>query len=132
MNKDKIIEELKAALALSQNKPIGKWSDKAKVLSEAKKHRSKQEWRIKSIRSYDAAKILGCMGEATAHMTKERKATKVPAGFWDVKQNVLDDAKKSRNKREWRVRSCTAYQKASNNGWLKEVTFRSKKDLVVS
>jgi hypothetical protein len=121
----KYVEGLEAIVMQlrSKKKPTGKWSDKAKVLAKAKKFKTKQEWRTKSLKSFEAAKILGYLDEACAHMKKERKATKVPAGFWDVKENTLNDARKYPDKREWRIKSGTAYQKASNNGWLKDITF---------
>lgn len=110
----------------AKKKKSGKWSDKLRILAEAKKYNSKHEWRIKSTKSYEAAKILGYFDAACAHMTTERKPDKVPAGYWDVKENILKDARKYRNKREWRLKSGTAYQKASNNGWLKDIVFKRK------
>ena len=126
--KDKLIKELEQLRATvvqlrSKRKPTGKWSDKTKVLAKARKYKTKQEWRTKALKSYEAAKILGYLEEACAHMKQERKPTKVPAGYWDVKENVLNDAKMYHDKRDWRIKSGTAYQKASNNGWLNDIVF---------
>ena len=70
---------------------------------------------------------MGYINEACAHMNTKRKSDKVPAGYWDIKENFLNDVKKYNNKREWRTNSKVAYQKASNNGWLNEIKRQESK-----
>lgn len=101
--------------------PNGFWQDKKNVIANARKFKTKHEWRVNSQLAYNVANIMGYMKEATAHMDKNRKSTKVPEGFWDIKENVFADRKKYKTKKSWRIKSMVAYQKASNNGWLDEI-----------
>lgn len=45
-----------------------------------------------------------------------------PKGYWDIKENVLNEAKKYETKKEWDSMSTSSYQAAYRNGWVGECT----------
>ena len=54
---------------------------------------------------------------------KERK----PAGYWDVKENCIKDAKKYETRKKWQKNSGGAYNAARRNKWLDECYKHMKK-----
>lgn len=45
---------------------------------------------------------------------------KPPYGYWNIKRNVINDAKKYKKRTEWKYSSPGAYQSARRNNWLDE------------
>lgn len=45
---------------------------------------------------------------------------RVPNGHWDIKGNVIDEARRHSNRTQFRKLSSTAYKKAKSHGWLDE------------
>lgn len=44
-----------------------------------------------------------------------------PSGYWDIKENVIEESKKYKSKSEFQKKCSSAYRKALDNGWLKEM-----------
>lgn len=85
-------------------------------LNEAIKYNTVKLWQIKSQSSYNAAKKNGWFNECTKHMITTRK----PAGFYDIKKNVIKEAKKYSNIKQWQIGGSASYQGAKRNGWFEE------------
>lgn len=75
----------------------------------------KNEWRKKYKKSYDAARRNGWIEKCSTHMKSGRKK---PA-YW-TKDKCIIDAKKYKTKKEWAIKSGSAYNTARKYGWLKE------------
>jgi len=96
--------------------PKGKWSNKGKVLADAKKFLSRSAWQKASVGAYEAAKKNGWFDEATAHMTRPDMTQK-----W-TKAAVKKEAKKYKFKSDFNNNAVGAYEAAKNNGWFDDVT----------
>ena len=98
-------------------KPTVKWTKEA-ILEDAKKYRSKIEWK-KNSNGYNAALKRGIIKEACSHMEVlwEKKWTK---------EAILEDAKKYNSRMEWHKNS-TGYYVAVLNGWLDEACRHMKR-----
>jgi superfamily II DNA or RNA helicase len=85
----------------------------------AKKYKFKEEFKKFDRNAYDAARTInnkkpGFMNMICSHMIKLR----IP-NFWTF-ENCKEDALKYKKRNEWRLNSGSAYQKASQKGWLDE------------
>jgi hypothetical protein len=109
------IDECSAHM-IGLNKPKGYWNIKENVMAEAKKYNTKKEWKKNSRGSYNSSKKNGWIDECSAHMIEARK----PRGYWNIKENVMADAKKYNTKKEWDKNSSASYRNASKNGWIDE------------
>jgi predicted GIY-YIG superfamily endonuclease len=94
-----------------------KWTKE--VCSElAAKFTSKSEFRSNYPGAYQAAsKIKGFINEITNHMTESNK----PVGYWDIKENCLNEARKYKSRKEFNEKSQHAYEKSRLNGWLDSI-----------
>jgi hypothetical protein len=45
---------------------------------------------------------------------------KKPFGYWNIKENCLNEAKKFTNKTQWMIKSSGSYKSAERNNWIKE------------
>ena len=95
-------------------KPNGSWS-KAECILEAKKFKTKTEWRKKSASSYVIAKRNGWLDECSVNL----KALRKHEGY--SKEEILSDAQKYKTKKEWRSSSLT-YFVAQRKGMLDEAS----------
>jgi hypothetical protein len=100
------------------NKPRGYWDSKENVIAEAKKYNTKTEWRKNSSRSYHSSWKNGWDDECTAHMITTFK----PNGYWNIKENVMAEAKKYKSRAEWTKNSMSSYRNALDNEWIDECT----------
>ncbi len=102
-------------------KPNGYWT-KENILAEAKKYNTPREWKKGSSTSYSTSFKFGWFEESTAHMDVFKRK---PSGYWDIKENVLNDAKKHNTKSKWgtgKNANLAAYNSAKKNGWFEEAT----------
>jgi hypothetical protein len=106
-------EEATAHMTKIHGSRSWKWTKEA-VLADAKKYKSKSEWR-KSSRAYQMAHRQGWLDEACQHMTELWQAK------WD-KEAVIADAKKYQSRTIWEESSSGAYASAKRNGWYEEAT----------
>jgi superfamily II DNA or RNA helicase len=90
------------------------WS-KEKCIKDAKKYKSRKEWRKKSSSAYSSAYRNGWLEECCRHMI--RLVNKIKRF---TKELCIKDANKYKTRTEWFKKSQSAYSKAWNNGWLEE------------
>ena len=95
---------------------LKKYTDK-QIISNAKKYKSKIDWKNKSPNLYSAAIRRNLIKNATIHMTRPL-SHKIK---W-IKEIVLKDAKKYNSKSEWRKNSNSSYNSARKNGWFAKAT----------
>lgn len=98
------------------NKPNGYWT-KEKCLNEAKKYKTKVDWKKNNTASYMAAHKKGWYHEIIkiCGIVDIRKST----GYW-TKEKCLNEAKKYKTLGEWYRNSTSSYNKANKNNWHKE------------
>lgn len=92
-----------------------KWT-KENVLIEALKYNSQKEWVKGSNGSVQWARKNKIMDICTAHMVSVRNK----AGYWQIKENVLNEALKHNNIKKWQTISSASYSSAKKNGWFEE------------
>lgn len=97
------------------NKPEGYWT-KEMCVEEALKYKTVREWNKNSSGSYSYAGKYGWLDECKKHMGDKHKEN----GFWLIKENVIKDALKYTNHKEWRLNSGSAEYSARIYGWLGE------------
>ena len=97
-------------------KDFGYWNVIEHCIEESKKYSTITELKIKS---------NGCYSSVLKHHweiecfpdLKKRK----PNGYWDIKENCIEEAKKYRNLREFQKCAYGAYKCAKNNNWIEEI-----------
>lgn len=109
-------------LPKTQNVPNKYWNDKNNVIREAKKYKTRGEFRNKSCGAYRAAIKYGYIDEFTWLSRKKN----VPNGHWQNKENVINEARKYKNRWEFQKNSAGAYQSASLHNWLDEIDWFEK------
>ena len=92
-------------------------------MQEKSKYNSLGEWRRAAPLVYASAKGKGILdqicdkfGWTIKHKTKPNK----PIGFWNVKENCLEDAKQFKTKASWVKNNSSPCISARKNGWLDE------------
>ncbi len=88
----------------------GYWT-KEICITDAKKYKTRSEWRLKSGSGMEAARVKGWINDCCAHMENRFKFTK---------KLCIEDAKKYKIRSEWHLKSSGAYGAASRYGWLDE------------
>lgn len=84
--------------------------------AEAKKYKTKLEFRTNSNAAYNKAEKMKWLKEITQHMTELKK----PNGFWTL-EKCIDEAKKSKSYIEFQSNSSSAYGASLKNGWLEKI-----------
>jgi hypothetical protein len=85
---------------------------------DAKKHMTRSAWKEANAGAYKAARGLGFLDTVCAHMDLACR----PAGWWKVKQHVLDSAGKFQTLQMWNEAETSAVQAARRDGWIEEAT----------
>lgn len=98
--------------------PNGYWDIKENVITSARKYETITAWEKAAGRAVALARSNGWFEEATAHMTRAQK----PAGYWQVKENVLASAREYETISAWQKACPAAYHSARKNGWHEEAT----------
>ena len=95
-----------------------KWTTE-RIYDEAKKYRSRNEWRRCSVGSYTRAGIIGIREDVcrAAGLGKPNK----PCGFWNNKDNVLNEARKYKTKIDFARGSASAYCAAVKHKYIDEI-----------
>lgn len=96
-------------------KPNGYWTKK-RVIEDAKKYKTRTEWRKNSSSAATMATRNGWFEAATSHMR-----LLVDHGKW-TKQAVLKEAKKFKTKSEWGRAKNGSYGAALKHGWVDEAS----------
>jgi hypothetical protein len=99
-----------------KSKLPGYWS-KENVLAEALKYTNEKEWRKFGGASINVARKNGWHDECTQHMILNTKKN-----HWQIKENVLAEARKYKTRSEWSDKSCGSYGAAKKYGWFDECT----------
>jgi len=98
-------------------KPNGYWENHYDEVKEiALTYSVKSHWEKGHSGSFKVAKKMGWLDELCSHM----KQVKKPNGYWDVKDNCIEEAKKYSNLTEFNKKANKAYETARKNGWLEE------------
>ncbi len=106
--------------------PIGHWKIKENVIDSATKYENSSDWAINEGAAYNSARKNGWFDEVTSHMQNKIKAlTK-----WQIKDNVIDSAKKFQSVSEWHKHASGAVASSRKNGWHEEATSHMVTDKV--
>lgn len=54
------------------------------------------------------------------------KDKKKPDGYWDVKEHVLEEGRKYKNRKAFSVGAYTAWKKAKDYGWIDEIEWATQ------
>jgi hypothetical protein len=101
-------------------KPSGYWNIKENCIEESKKRNDKNDFRINSSGAYEASFRNGWLQEI-CELNGWRFKKRKPSGYWDIKENCIEESKKSNSKKEFMINSPGAYDAAKRNGWLDEI-----------
>lgn len=99
----------------------GKWS-KRKCIEESKKYNSRTEFFTNSNSAYQKSLKEGWIDEMT-WLSNERK---YPRGYWTIKENVINEAKKYNSKEEFQNKNISAFLAAHRYGFIKEMDWLVK------
>lgn len=101
---------------------IGWWEVKARCLAEAKKYELKAEFRRSSAPAYNSAMRNGWIDEiCDINEWTKPEHSKKPTGYWQIKENCLEEAKKYNGRTHFHTGNAAAYNAAWRNGWLDEL-----------
>ena len=95
---------------------ISKWTREA-IIEESKKYTSRTEFAINSPTAYQHA----CKDKTIFKEMPWIKEKKKPDGYWDVKEHVMEEGKKYRNRKAFSESAYTAWRKAKDYGWIDEI-----------
>lgn len=95
---------------------ISKWTREA-IIEESKKYTSRTEFAINSPTAYQHA----CEDKTIFKEMPWIKEKKKPDGYWDVKEHVMEEGKKYRNRKAFSEGAYTAWKKAKQYGWIDEI-----------
>ena len=101
----------------TQNVPNKHWNNKNNIINEAKKYKTRGEFRNKSYGAYRAAIKYGYIDE----LTWLNKKKNVPNGYWQNKENVINEARKYKTRGEFQKNNVSAYESARKNNWFNEM-----------
>jgi hypothetical protein len=86
--------------------------------ADAGKYATRSEWKDANAGAYKAARDRGVLDKVCAHMDLVYRR----AGWWKVKQHVLDSASKFQSLQTWNEAETSAVQAARRSGWIEEAT----------
>jgi hypothetical protein len=98
-------------------KPPGYWN-KERCIEDAKNYSTFKEWKKTGAGSIQAARINGWMDECSVHIIRTLKKQ----GYWNIKENCLEEAKKYTRLCDWSKASSGSYTSSRKNGWFEECT----------
>ena len=105
-----------------QNVPNKNWNNKNNIINEAKKYKTRGEFRNNSYGAYRAALKYKYIDE----FTWLNKKKNVPNGYWQNKENVINEAKKYKTRSEFQKNNVGAYESARKNKWFDEMNWFKK------
>lgn len=98
-------------------KESGYWT-KERVLEEGKKYSTKKDFLKNAPTAYSKANKYHWMDEMTWFQSDVK-----PQGYWQIKQNVIEESKKYSSRVEFRWGATGAYRSSIDNGWIEEMTW---------
>ena len=96
------------------NKPPGYWNDKNNCKEAASECKNRKSFR-KKVQAYNISSKNGWLDEFFPDTKKSK-----PAGYWNDKQNMIDEIKKYNTKSELRYNNRVAYEYCKKNNWIDE------------
>jgi predicted transcriptional regulator len=117
---NKWIEECTSHM-IAQKIPQSYWT-KELCIAEALKYDKIYIWSRNNSSSYKAARTNGWYEECIRHMKKTK-----PNGYWDVKENCIEEALKHNGLTKWIKASSSSHKSAKKNGWFDECSAHMKK-----
>ncbi len=102
----------------TERKPRNYWSCKDNVLEESKKYSSRTAFKKGSGNAYNSAlknKWLCEMPWLDVNNKKHKK------GYWKIKENVMAEARKYRDKEEFKEKNLTAFFAAYRYGYMEDM-----------
>lgn len=109
-------------LTTQRKYPKGHWTIKENVINEAKKYKSKKEFEEKNKSAFLAAYRYGFINEMDWLIIQKQR----PFGYWNNKENVIEESKKYNTISDFRKKSSVAYNSAKKNGFLNEMVWLEK------
>jgi predicted GIY-YIG superfamily endonuclease/isopentenyldiphosphate isomerase len=94
-----------------------KWKSKEICQIEALKYKTRNEFCIKSAGAYNACVKNKWLNVVCSHMTSPQ----LPSGYWNNKERCLTEALKYKTRKEFGVKSHSAYAASLKNKWLDEI-----------
>lgn len=88
------------------------WNEE-KCIEVAKQYKTRTDWKRNSKGSHEFARTNGILEKCCSHMNNIK-----PVGYWNIKENCIEDAKKYKTRGEWNKKSGGAYKSARLNKWL--------------
>ncbi len=110
------LDEICSHMPKTHAYPNGYWTEEL-CLKEAKKYKTREEFKNGNYRAYGATMRLGCYHRVCKHMPLQIK----PNGHWDNKSNCEKEAKKFKTLKEFQNHSPGAVHGARRNGWMGEI-----------
>lgn len=96
--------------------PISIWTREA-IIEESKKYTSRTEFAQNSPTAYQHA----CEDKTIFNEMPWIKEKKKPDGYWKVKEHVIEEGKKYKNRKAFSEGSYSAWRSAKDNGWIDEI-----------
>jgi hypothetical protein len=94
---------------------------KEECMEESLKYNTRLEFQIKSGSIYNKCKINGWLDDACQHMTEIKKSS----NYW-TKERCQEESLKYNTRREFQLKSGSAYSSSLKNGWLDEICSHMK------
>ena len=99
----------------TKTKINGYWT-KERVFEEGSKYSTKKEFQMYAPTAYTKATKNKWISEMTWFVSKVK-----PMGYWQNKQNVIDESRKYSSRVDFRWGTPSAYRSAIDNGWIDEM-----------
>ena len=115
-------------LKSSHSRQRGFWEIKEHVIEESKKYKTATEFQAKCPGAFGAARKNGYYKELTWLKSNGQKEF----GYWNVKEHVMDEAKKYKTMEEFRKQSPYVFRKAKQTGYINEMEWLDIKKKIMS
>jgi len=102
----------------------GYWNIKKNVIEESKKFNTRTEFKKNSGNAYNSAREHKWLDEMEWLSNKNDKH---PKGYWKIKENIMNEAKKYSSNSEFKENNLTAFLSAYKYGYMREMTWIHKK-----
>jgi hypothetical protein len=96
--------------------PMGHWT-KERLIEDARRFRTRSEWKAANASAYATALNAGCLEECCAHMESVKK----PNGYW-TRERCMESARRHSTIIAWSLSDGPAYDASKRQSWYKECT----------
>lgn len=104
-------------LASDMAHPKNYWKNKENVIEESRKYTNRTAFKKGSHAAYDSARRLGLIDG----MYWLDNGNEKPKGFWKVKENVFNEARKYKDKDEFKMANPSAFLAAYRYGYIDDM-----------